>query len=223
MDIKQLKELQREANRYIKAASKALKQGTADTYLERRYINAQDRMRRFQIKHSQRKGYLFSMKNLSEEDYDIYENILKSVTEDVRLNPDKAAAHKESQIQFYIDEGWATNRRTAEEMYNFKGTQIFETLMDKNLNDIPSEILTRYGQMVDSDYTREDFAKMIAVFDLELKKNSQYDSYQDFIAFTDRYFESMENREDDFKKAVDYYLDDMYASEFSFFEFLSEF
>ena len=221
MDIKELKELQKEANRYIKIGNKAVKSGTADSYTERAYYNAQDRLRRFQLKHSQRKGYMFSMKNLSEDDYDTYEQILRSVTENTRLNPEKAKAHKESQINFYQEQGWATNRESAEAMYNFKNSDVFEQLMEKNLGDIPSEILDRYGQFIDADYDKEDFAKMITVFEREIQKGSgMYDSYQDFVNFTDRYIEDMRDRPDDFKKAVDYYLDYDADEWSSFFEFL---
>ena len=113
-----LKQMQREANRYMRLAREAIKEGSADGYTERAYYRAKDRLRLFQAKHGLRKYYQFSMKGV--EDYDAYYNILESVTENVRLNPKKAAEHRESQIKFYQDEGWASNRQAAEAMYDFK-------------------------------------------------------------------------------------------------------
>ena len=213
-----LKDLQREANRYMRFARNAIKEGKADGYTERAYLNAQNRLRMFQTKQGLRKYYQFSMKGV--EDDDAYENILKSVTENVRLNPEKAAAHRESQIQFYQDQGWASNRKGAEAMYDFKSTSAFETLMEKNLGDIPSELLTRYGEFVDADYSVADFEKMIVSFEKDLKLNNYYESYDDFISYTDRYIKNMKMR-DDFKKGVEEYLNykgDEYASLFDFLE-----
>lgn len=226
MNKDELKQLQKQANKYIRLANISIKNNEADSYTHRAYINAELRLRKFEKKHGQHNSWLFSMKNLEEEDYDTYEELLKSVTENTRLNPEKAEAHKQSQIKFYQDQGWAVNSQQAEAMYEFKGTEVFEELMEMNLGDIPSELLERYGQFIDADYTEQDFANMITVFNQEKKfGNEDYTSNKDFIEFTDNYIKAMNERQDDFSKAVDDYLEQIKTGTIeddvdSFFTFL---
>lgn len=222
MTVKELKDLQKEANRYMKYARNELK--TAENgYLERAFVNANNRMRMFQVKHNQRKGYMFSMKGLEEGDYEVYENLLKSVTENKRLNPELSEKHRQSQIDFYIDKGWAKDRQSAEALFDFKGTTIFEELMENNLSDIPSEILERLGKFIDADYSVEDFGDMISVFTKDLgKQENSYNGFEDFVRYTDVYIESLNERED-FRKAVTEYLNDESDYYNTFFDFLEEF
>lgn len=221
--FEELLEEQKRANRYLRSARRMLGTETSDTYTERAYWNARHRMRNFQKKHNQHLGYQFSMKGLDEEDLDTYEEMLKSVTENTRLNPSLARQHKESQISFYQKQGWAKNEKAAEAMYNFKGTSIFEELMDNNLTDVPSELLERYGKFIDSNYTEEDFSNMLTVFNKELMYNSkQYKDSKDFFKFTDKYIKLMKKGKDDFQKGVKEYIDDD-TGDYTFFDYMEEF
>ena len=218
---------QNEANRYLREAKKQIREGTADVYTERAYYNAQNRIRIFQKKYGQHRGYLISTKGLTDIEDDeksmkALENLAQleqSITENVRLNPEKAKSHRESQVQFYMDQGWASNRKAAEAIYDFKGSEAFESLMEKNLGDIPSQIVERYGKFVDADFSVEQFSNMIAVF------NKQGGNYDEFIDFADKYIEQIKWRSDDIDKAAQEYMDSDLYDEYGidFFEFLSTF
>lgn len=236
MGIKELREETRIANRFMREAKRKIDAGTADAYTERAYWKARQRMRMFQVKHNQHKGYQFSMKGLNplaedalepdEFDYasalEIYTHLIKSVTENVRLNPELSEKHRESQVKFYQDQGWASNETSAQALYDFKNSAIFEELMDMNLSDIPSEIMERYAKFVDADYDVNDFSNMITVFNKQITLgNKNYKDVKDFYKFTDRYMKLMKEREFDFNKGVsDFikYKGDRYKDFFSFME-----
>jgi len=220
---KELKELQKQANRFMKQARESIKSNKEDGYLERAFMRANNRLRMFQKKHKMHKGYLFSSKGLeTEEDLEKYKQLLKSVTENVRLNPELSETHKESQIQFYQDQGWAKDRESAEAIYNFKGTSIYEELMDMNLSDIPSELLERYGKFIDANYSVDDFSDMITAFNKQLSLgNRKYKDVKDFYKFTDRYMKLMKTRQDDFNKGLSEFMEyngDEYNDFFTFME-----
>lgn len=220
MTEKELEKLQKEANRYLIAAREGIKNNTVDNYTTRAYYNAINRMHMFQKKLNIRKGSLFSMKQIFKSDYDVYEQILRSVTENKRLNIAELEKYKQSQIDFYISKGWASNEATAEALFNFKGTGVFETLMEKNLSDIPSEILERFGKFVDAGYSVEDFGNMLSVYMLD--PTTRHEDFKDFISYTDSYIKIMRGNLN-FQKLVETYIEenaflDITQRE-SFFEF----
>lgn len=220
-----LKELQKQANYFMREARNSLKTDKEDGYLERAYMKTNNRLKMFQKKHNQHKGYLFSSKGLeTEEDLDSYKELLKSVTENVRLNPELAQQHRESQIDFYQDQGWAKSRETAEAIYDFKGSSIYEELMDMNLSDIPSELMERYGKFIDASYSIDDFSNMITAFNKQVSLgNKKYKDVKDFYKFTDRYIKLMKKREDDFNKGLSEFLDYQGDEYNDFFTFMEEF
>lgn len=227
MDEERLNEIleeQKKANRFLRSAKRMLGTDMSSSYTERAYWKARQRMRMFQVKHGQHKGYQFSMKGLDDDELDLYEEMLKSVTENVRLNPALEQKHKESQIQFYQDQGWAKDERSAEAMYDFKGSEIFEELMENNLSDIPSELLERYGKFVDSNYTIDDFSNMITVFNKQLTLgNNQYRDVNDFYKFTDKYFKRLKKSQEDFNKGISEFLEDESGEFDSFFDYMDEY
>lgn len=219
MAIEDLNELRKEANRYLKSAKKAIREGTADSYTQRAYLSAENRIRMFQKKQGQHRGYLLSSKSLTDADQEKFEQLIKSISENTRLNPEKSELHKLSQMNYYIEQGWASSSKAAEAIYNFKGSEAFETLMEKNLSDIPSQIVERYGKFVDADFSIEEFSNMIAVFD------KQGGNYNEFIDFADKYIEQIKWRKDDIDKAAQEYMESDVFDEYgiNFFEFLSIF
>lgn len=209
-----LREKQAMANRYLKMSKTDM-----SAYTQRQYLQAQNRLRMFQNKRGLAKKRTFSMQGLTTADVEMYEQLLDSVIENTRLNPEKSEKHKQSQISFYMEEGWANSEEKAEQLYMFTNSDTYDSLREKGLGDIPSKLVEKFGMLVDSGYSMDEFVDMVSVFQKSTSPTTESD-YQEFISFSENYIDALHYRED-VPKAAEEYLSGDY--DMDFFSFLEEF
>lgn len=209
-----LRKKQALANKYLKEARVALGSN------HRTYVATMNRIHMFQKKHGQSRKSTLSMESLRTGDVDMYNQLLDSIIDSTYTNPEKYREHKKNQLEFAMTKGWAKTEKEAEEIYNFRNSSLFEELEDLGLSDVPSDILDRVKKYNQADMSLEDFKQMTRTFLRGYDNNSL--SSNEFFDYADKYMQARRDREDDFDKAVEAYLEgDEY--EISFLEFLKGF
>ena len=209
-----LKQKQAVANKYLKIARENL--GTN----HRSYTAVMDRVHAFQKFHGQSKRPTLSMESLKTGDIDIYNQLLDSIIDSTYTNPEKYEKHKTNQLGFAIEKGWAKNQKEAEEIYNFRNSDLFAQLEDLGLSDVPSEILDKAAKYGQADLSLDDFKKMTQTF---LRAYDTGDETSNtYFDYADKFMKAKSQRKDDFDKALNEYLKDD-TLEDSFLVFLSKF
>lgn len=155
---KELAKKQKVANKYLKQAQ----QNFGENY---RFVNsAINRINMFQKKRGKKLTTRLTMSKLTEADIEDYNTLLDSILESTYLNPEKYKAHKEKQLKFAIDEGWAKNEEEAENIYRFANSELVAELKDRGLGDIPSKLVEKYSKYVQGEMTEEDFIDMASMY-----------------------------------------------------------
>ena len=174
-----LRKKQATANKYLKQQKKELGK-------EHRYIkNALDKLDFFQKAHHLDKRPTFSMKGMTTKDVEAYEKLLDSIIDSTYTNPEKYAAHKENQLNFAIEQGWATTKEEAEDVYEFSNSEIVAELKDRGLGDVPSDLVEKYAEYVQANLKPEDFIDMAKLFEEGYSKNKI--KADKFFEFADDY------------------------------------
>lgn len=175
----ELREKQRLANKYMKDAKERLGENN-------RYFNsAVNRITMFQKKAGKTPSMRLTMTKLTDENSDKYERLLDSIIDSTYINPEKYELHKQRQLDFAINEGWASNREEAEQIYDFANSELVAELKDMGLGDIPSELVEKYAKYTQSNMTEEDFTDMAKMF---MKSYSSGEvSKEQFYDFVDTY------------------------------------
>lgn len=208
-----LKEKQALANNYLKLAKENLGKN------HRNYTNVMDKIHMFQRFHGQSKKNTLSMESLRTGDIDMYNQLLDSIIDNTYTNPEKYMKHKENQLEFAIEQGWATNQKEAEEIYNFRNSDLFSQLEDLGLSDVPSDILNKMAEYGQADLSLEDFKKMSQTFLRAYESGDE--SSSTYFDYADRFMKAKSERKDDFSKALDTYMEDEVQG--SFLDYLNEF
>lgn len=238
---------QKIANKYLKDARTRL--GENNKY----YKNAVNRINKFQKKIGKKESTRMTLTKVTEETSRKYEDILDSIIESTYINPEKYETHKEKQLQFAIDTGWAKSREEAERVYDFANSELMEQLKDIGRGDIPSAIIDKYAEYVQGNLSEEEFINMANEFlegysdnsENSLKYNQFFDFadtyaeyYSDFekvvqaelangfdsgMRFTDLYRDGLFNMEDIRKAMEEYASADLMDMSYSFLGYLREF
>lgn len=208
-----LKTKQALANKYLKSARENLGVN------HKIYISTMNKVRMFQVKHGQTKRPTLSLESLKTGDIEIYNQLLDSIIDSTYTNPQKYEQYKEQQLDFAIEEGWAKDRKEAQEIYNFRNSDLFEQLEDIGLSDVPSKVLEKAAKYGQADMSLEDFKTMTQTF--MRAYDSGDETSKTYFDYADRYLKAKKDRKADFDKALQTYLDD--EVEGSFLDFLKEF
>lgn len=170
---------QRIANRYLKQA----RQNFGENH---RFVNsAVNRINMFQKKRGKKLTTRLTMSKLTEADVKDYNTLLDSIIESTYLNPEKYEAHKERQLQFAIDEGWANTIEEAEKVYKFANSDIVADLKERGLGDIPSKLVEKYAKYVQGEMSEEDFINMASMYMEKYSEGTM--TANEFFDFADTY------------------------------------
>lgn len=201
-----LRQKQKIANRYLKSAKERL--GEEHKF----YNSAVNRINMFQKKLGKTPSTRLTMAKLTEDMSEKYEVLLDSLIENTFLNPEKYEAHKERQLQFAIDEGWAKTREEAETVYKFANSEIVEELKDIGLGDIPSDLVEKYVKYTQEKLSENDFIEMSRIFLEEFEYgNIEKEQFYDFAdAYSMYYKDYLKVQQIEFENG----LEPIYGSEF---------
>ena len=182
-----LREKQRIANRYIKQARQRLGD-------DHRYVNsAINRISMFQKKIGKKPSARLSMTKLNDSTAEKYEVLLDSIIENTYINPEKYEEHREKQIEFAINEGWAKDRAEAEKVFSFANSELVAQLKDIGLGDIPSKIVEKYVKYMQGNMSEEEFINMATSFMSGYSKgDSRVEEFYDYADMYAQYHEQFE-------------------------------